>query len=79
MIPAEPTPGKEQNTFCASCRLNQTIPDLSRDQNHDLWRRMEMAKRRLVYTLLLFKLPLANKYREDPEKRGSRLLSSKME
>jgi len=67
MIPAEPAPGKEQNTFCASCRLNQTIPDLSLDQNHDLWRRMEMAKRRLVYTLLLFKLPLANKT-EDPEK-----------
>jgi zinc-ribbon domain/Putative zinc-binding metallo-peptidase len=53
-------------TFCASCRLNQTIPDLSREANQRLWLRMETAKRRLVYTLLNFKLPMASKA-DDPE------------
>ena len=67
MIPAGAKPGPNPDPFCASCRLNQTIPDLTRELNHNLWQRMEMAKRRLVYTLLSFKLPIANK-KEDPEK-----------
>jgi hypothetical protein len=71
MIPAE-TPalhksGAEPEVFCASCRLNQTIPDLSREQNRWLWLRMETAKRRLVYSLLSFKLPVASKI-DDREK-----------
>ncbi len=69
MIPAGAPENENQKneTFCASCRLNQTIPDLSREQNHALWRRMEIAKRRLIYSLLNFKLPIANKT-DDPEK-----------
>jgi hypothetical protein len=66
MIPAEAVPGQGGEPFCVSCRLNQTIPDLSREQNHALWQRMELSKRRLVYTLLNFRLPVANKS-EDPE------------
>src|SRR5579864_4534093 len=61
MIPAGTPAGHENDPFCVSCRLNQTIPDLSNRQNHALWHRMEIAKRRLVYTLLSFKLPVANK------------------
>lgn len=53
-------------TYCASCRLNQTIPDLSREANQRRWLRMETAKHRLVYTLLNFKLPMASKA-DDPE------------
>ncbi len=59
--------GRELDAFCTSCRLNQTIPDLNNKQNHALWHRMEIAKRRLIYTLLSFKLPLASK-KDDPEK-----------
>lgn len=66
MIPAGKEHGQEDDTFCPSCRLNQTIPDLSRTENHALWNRMEIAKRRLVYSLLNFKLPLANK-KDDPK------------
>jgi len=66
MIAADASAGQNDDPFCASCRLNQIIPDLSREQNHDLWRRMEIAKRRLVYTLLSLKLPIANKA-DDPE------------
>jgi hypothetical protein len=65
MIPVGPR-GSESEQLCASCRLNQTIPDLSVPQNHALWANMETAKRRLVYTLLNFKLPIANKV-DDPK------------
>ncbi len=53
--------------FCASCRLNEMIPDLSEQPNRDLWARIETAKRRLVYSLLSMKLPVASK-KVDPEK-----------
>lgn len=66
MIPLGASTGQKNDAFCISCRLNQTIPDLSRKQNHVLWLRMETAKRRLVYSLLHFKLPVANK-EDDPE------------
>jgi hypothetical protein len=38
--------------LCVACRMNRTIPDLTNDRNRMLWGRMEMAKRRLIYTLL---------------------------
>jgi hypothetical protein len=52
--------------FCAACRHNRTIPDLSRPDNPINWRRMELAKHRLFYTLLKLRLPLTTKT-EDPE------------
>jgi hypothetical protein len=66
MIPVGTSSGEKEDSFCVSCRLNQTIPDLSREQNHHLWLRMESAKRRLVYSLLHFKLPVAGKV-ADPQ------------
>ena len=66
MIPAGTPQGETHEPFSASCRLNQTIPDLSREQNHALWASMEIAKRQLVYSLLNFKLPIANKT-DDPQ------------
>ena len=60
------SPARKIPSFCASCRLNQTIPDLSRRQNHELWARMETAKRRLIYSLLNLNLPIASKT-EDPQ------------
>lgn len=46
-----------EETLCPSCRLNDTIPDLSMADNLALWARMEAAKRRLVYSLLALELP----------------------
>jgi hypothetical protein len=60
-------PGSREDPFCVSCRLNQLIPDLSVDANRLLWTLMETAKRRLVYSLINLKLPVANKV-DDPEK-----------
>jgi hypothetical protein len=44
--------------FCIACRLNQTIPDLSVPGNIVLWQRLELEKRRLVYSLLRLGLPV---------------------
>ena len=44
---------------CAvSCRLTRVIPDLSVAGHQAAWYRLEVAKRRLVYTLLTLGLPL---------------------
>jgi hypothetical protein len=51
--------------FCAACRHNSLIPDLSSELNRQLWRGMELAKRRLFYTLMELKLPLITRD-EDP-------------
>lgn len=60
MVPAE-----DNQTFCIACRLNQTIPDLSMPHNHDYWREIEQAKRRLLFTLLSLELPIIGRD-EDP-------------
>lgn len=51
-------PIDDPNAFCVSCRLNGTIPDLGLAVNHDRWHRLELAKRRLIYTFLRLGLPL---------------------
>jgi hypothetical protein len=51
--------------FCAACRYNRMIPDLSVPGNREHWRMVEVAKHRLFYTLLKLRLPLATKS-EDP-------------
>ncbi|MBE2287049.1 MAG: putative zinc-binding metallopeptidase [Prosthecobacter sp.] len=38
--------------FCAACRLNRTVPDLTVPEALQQWRRMEAAKRRVIYSLL---------------------------
>lgn len=53
------------HSFCDACRLNRTIPNLAKSQNHMLWSRIEAAKRRLVYDLLNHELPFASKV-DDP-------------
>lgn len=47
-----------EGPLCLCCRHNRTIPDLSDPANLVLWRRIEMAKHRLFYSLLRFGLPM---------------------
>ncbi|WP_146453375.1 zinc-binding metallopeptidase family protein [Rubripirellula tenax] len=47
--------------LCDYCRYNDTIPDLSVPGNRDMWLQLEEAKRRLLYTLDLLKLPYGTK------------------
>ena len=60
--------GAEGERFCRSCRLNRVIPSLDEPEHHELWRRIEVAKRHLIYTLLSLSLPLDSK--RDNAKRG---------
>jgi hypothetical protein len=54
-------PADEPQEFCRSCRLNQVIPDLSTEHNAIAWFRLEVAKRRMLYTLLGLGLPVIPK------------------
>jgi hypothetical protein len=54
------------DTFCAACRHNRMIPDLSLPDNAAHWRKIEIAKHRLFYTLLKLRLPLTTRP-EDPD------------
>jgi hypothetical protein len=49
-------PGSDD--YCISCALSEVIPDLSSAANEQAWRRIEAAKRRLLYTLFALKLPV---------------------
>ncbi len=55
-----PVPVESPEGLCTACQHNQTIPDLSIDENLRNWRAMEAAKHRLFYTLLRLNLPLAD-------------------
>jgi hypothetical protein len=57
----------ESGHYCQACRLNRAIPDLSEPGYHRYWRRIEAAKRRLVYTLNALGLPVPSK-QDDPDK-----------
>jgi hypothetical protein len=48
----------DPNSFCISCRLNALIPDLSQPGNLDRWHKLEMAKRRVIYTIMRLGLPM---------------------
>lgn len=54
-------PQEISEDLCLSCRLNDMIPDLSFSENRISWNRLEIAKRRLIYSLLRLGLPLNSK------------------
>lgn len=56
-------------TLCRSCTLTKTIPDLSRPQNIQLWYRMELSKRRLLFTLMSLGLPVWEQRADKPKLR----------
>jgi hypothetical protein len=47
-----------QGGYCPSCALTRTVPPLQTTRNVVLWRRVEEAKRRLLYDLARLGLPL---------------------
>jgi hypothetical protein len=50
-------PAASPDTYCAACRHNLVIPDLSLPENVNRWRALEVAKHRLFYTLFQLRLP----------------------
>src|SRR4029079_3063916 len=57
---------EDGHPLCSSCRLTRVIPDLSELSNKEAWYRLEVAKRRLGYSLMALKLPLLNRD-DDPQ------------
>ncbi len=51
-------PTESYATFCSACSLNDVIPDLNVPGNKSLWQKLEIAKRRMLYTLLKVGLSL---------------------
>jgi hypothetical protein len=51
-------PADSPDELCRACRHNLVIPDISQPANVALWRKMEEAKHRLLYTVLQLQLPL---------------------
>lgn len=54
LIRAQPGGG----IYCAACRHNDTIPDITNPPNLSRWQVIERAKKRLFYSLLRLRLPL---------------------
>lgn len=48
-------------TLCSSCSLTTTIPNLGLERNVVLWKKVERAKRRLIYDLRRLQLPLVTR------------------
>ena len=56
----------DPNPLCTSCRLTRVVHDTSTDAARLAWYRLEVAKRRLVFTLLSVGLPVCT-HLEDPD------------
>lgn len=56
-----------QSPYCRACQHNRTIPDVSDPARHNLWKRIEEAKRRLFYSLIKLRLPLPTPGSGDPQ------------
>jgi hypothetical protein len=51
-------PKDDATGLCQACDLNRTIPNLGEHGSLEAWQQLERAKKRLVYSLLRFGLPL---------------------
>ncbi len=64
-------PASSGAEYCPACELNRIIPDLKNEENLKRWKNIEIAKHRLVYSLLRLRLPVSAK--KDDEESGHRL------
>jgi len=55
----------DPNSSCISCRLNTMIPNLSLPGNLDRWHKLELAKRRIIYTIMRLGLPMEQAPKEN--------------
>jgi hypothetical protein len=58
----------QPDAYCVACCHNRTVPDLTVPRNLLLWRKLEIAKHRLFYTLIRLRLPLQS--RAEDQDRG---------
>jgi hypothetical protein len=60
-------PAASSDPRCVACQHNHTIPDLSVPANVANWRKIELAKRYLFYSLMRWRLPIPTRS-DEPEK-----------
>ena len=53
------------SSFCVSCSLNHTIPNLLVPDRRRWWKNLENAKRRLIYSLISLGLPIISKQEDE--------------
>src|SRR5450432_1760126 len=58
-------PADQESVFCQACDLNRIIPDLNNNENLKRWKNIEIAKHRLVYSLLRLRLPVKKKIADE--------------
>jgi hypothetical protein len=73
MVPAE-----DPNPLCVSCRLNKVIPDLAENKNRGRWEKLELAKRRCIYTFLKLGLPIESETESNQPALSFRFLQDQM-
>jgi len=54
-------PSVQNSEYCQACALNRVIPALTSEENLKRWKNIEIAKHRLVYSLLRLRLPVSKK------------------
>jgi len=64
----------DKSGYCRSCALSEVIPDLTDQANEQAWRRIEGAKRRLLYTLDSLQLPVVSRAASEAGGLGFRFL-----
>lgn len=67
--------GSPDGPFCRACRHNEVIPPVDDPANVRRWQVIERAKKRLVYSLLRLRLPLATRTQDPVHGLGFRFLS----
>lgn len=64
-VALEATEEPSELEYCEACQLNLIVPDLSQEPNLELWKQLEVAKRRLLYTLGQLRLSYSSR-KQDP-------------
>ena len=57
-------PDEDDHGLCRSCRFTQVVPDLTVPTNREAWYKLEVAKRRLLYTLWRLGCPLKDRLKD---------------
>jgi hypothetical protein len=60
-------PAADDNPLCESCRITRVIPNLADAAHRAAWYRLEVAKRRLLFTLIELGVPMPDRI-ADPER-----------
>jgi hypothetical protein len=60
-------PADDDSPLCVSCRITRVIPNLADPASRSAWYRLEVAKRRLLFTLIELGVPTPSRI-DDPER-----------